>query len=184
MESIEFYQTPKGGIMIHDLNGARQLKEHDREFIGKMIEKLSEFYPEALADLSKLFEKKRLNIPHFEYRIVLRFIKCNWGKFDSAMDIDQFGNLNFEEVECPLRGECPQEGIVCKPKFNSNLSDREIEVMRCYYDGLTAEQIANKICLSIETVKTHKRNVFKRTNTHTLAEFFLYAKSKNLFDYE
>ena len=182
MESVEFYLTPKGGIMIHDFNGVRQLKESDRDFVSKMIEKLSEFYPEALAELSKLFEKKRLNIPHFEYRIVLRFIKCNWGKFDSVMDIDQFGNLNFEEVECPLRGECTQEGIICKPKFNSKLSDREIEVMHSYYDGLSAEQIANNIFLSIETIKTHKRNAFKRTGSHTLAEFIRYAKSNNLFE--
>lgn len=181
MKNIEFYLTPKGGVMISDANGTRQFNESDREFVGQMMEKLSEFYPEALKELSKVFDKKRLNIPHFEYRVVLRFIKCNWGKFDSMMDIDQFGNLNFEEVECPLRGECCHEGVICKPKFNSSLSSREIEVMRCYYDGLEVPEIADKLFLSIETVKTHKRNVFKRTSSHTLAEFICYAKSNNLF---
>ncbi len=182
MKKIEFYITPKGGVMISDSDGTRHFKESDREFVGDMIEKLSEFYPEALAALSKVFEKKRLNIPHYEYRIVLRFIKCNWGKFDSLMDIDQFGNLNFEEVECPLRGECCHEGVICKPKFNSNLSGRELEVMRQYYEKTPVEEIACKLFLSIETVKTHKRNVFRRTSSHTLAEFFLYAKTNNLFN--
>lgn len=181
MKSIEFYLTPKGGVMISDDKGTRPLKESDREFVSAMIEKLSEFYPDALASLSKIFDNKRFNIPHYEYRIVLRFIKCNWGKFDSMLDIDQFGNLNFEEVECPLRGECCHEGIICKPRFNSNLSTRELEVMRYYYEGHEPDHIANKIFLSIETVKTHKRNVFRRTGSHTLAEFIGYAKSKNIF---
>lgn len=182
MKDIEFYRTPNGGIMIHDKNGTRELKESDRQFISSMIHRIGEFYPKALQSLSRHFDRKRFNVPHFEYCIVSRFIRCNWGRFDSIIDIDEFGNFNFEEVECPLRGECPCEGIICKPKFNSNLSEREKEIMRYYYDGLHAEQIANKICISIETVRTHKRNAFSRTGTHSLSEFILYAKNNNIFN--
>ena len=92
-----------------------------------------------------------------------------------------FGNLNFEEVDCPLRGECPNESIICRPKFNSNLSERELDVMRNMYEGLTAEEISFKLCLSPETVKTHKRNAFKRTNSHSFGEFMRYANANNIF---
>lgn len=182
MKNIEFYRTPIGGIMVTDEAGTHELREGDRKFISAMISKIGEFYPEALSKLSELFQAKRHNVPHYEYCIVSRFIRCNWGRYDAVMDIDQFGNFNFEEVECPLRGECSAEGIICKPKFNSSLSDREIEIMREYYNGYSEPAIADKMCISIETVKTHKRNVFRRTGTSSQAEFFLYAKNNNLFN--
>mgnify|MGYP000990058592 FL=1 len=183
MKNIEFYRTPNGGIMIHDEKGVRELKENDRNFISAMMQKIGDFHPDALARLSQHFDKKRFNIPHFVYSIVSRFIRCNWGRFDSVIDIDQFGYFNFEEVECPLRGECPHEGIICRPRFNSNLSEREIEVMSNYYKNKSTVQIADDMCLSTETVRTHKRNAFKRTGTHSLAEFYLYAKNNNLFNH-
>lgn len=184
MNNIEFYITPAGGIMIHDKNGVRELTQKDRDFISKMIRKIGDFFPESLSALSKEYDCRRFNIPFYEFSIVSRFIRCNWGRFDSVVDIDQFGYFNFEEVDCPLRGsgDCKLDGIVCRPKFNSRLSERELEVMRNYYDNLTAEQVADKMCISVETVRTHKRNVFKRTGTHSLPEFFLYAKNNNLFN--
>lgn len=182
MKNIEFYRTPKGGIMITDNDGTRELKESDRNFISEMIKKIGEFYPESLSELSKLYQNKRHNIPHYEYSIVNRFIRCNWGRYDNILDIDQFGYFNFEEVKCPLRGECVIEGIVCRPKFNSNLSERELEVMKCYYEGCDTETIADRLCISIETVKTHVRNAFRRTSTHSLSEFILFAKNNKIFN--
>lgn len=168
--------------MIHSLDGVRLLKLSDRKFVTEMLRTIEEFYPEALTALSKTFDRNRMAPALFEFNIVKRFIKCNWGKFDSVMDIDQFGNLNFEEVECPLRGECSLEGVVCKPKFNSRLSEREQEIMNLFYLNNSVEDIANKLCISTETVRTHKRNAFKRVNVHSLPEFFLYSKQNHLFE--
>lgn len=181
LANMEFYMTPSGGIMIHDDSGVRKLSEHDRNFISTLIEKIADFHPEALKALSDLFKESRHNIPFFEYKIVQRFIKCNWAEFDSTMDIDRFGNFNFEEVGCPLRGDCPHEGIICKPKFNSNLSEREREVMQLLYEGVPDVTVSNKLHVSIETVKTHKRNAFRRTGVHSLPEFIIYARDKGLF---
>ena len=181
LTDMEFYQTPTGGIMIHDASGSRKLTEHDRDFIAAMMDKISDFYPDSLKGASEEYIKYSYNIPLYEYKIISRVIKCNWGKFDSTMDIDRFGNFNFEEVECPLRGECRWEGVICKPKFNSNLSDREQEVMQLFYEGASDEDVANRLCISIETVKTHKRNAFRRTGVHSLPEFIIYARDKKLF---
>lgn len=184
MKNLEFYITPTGEIMIHDDNGTHTLSQKDREFMSSMISRLNDFYPEALSALSKEYNCRRFNVPYYEYSIVSRFIRCNWGRYDSVIDIDQFGYFNFEEVDCPLRGcgDCKLDSIVCRPKFNSKLSERELEVMHYYYMNLNAEQISDKMCISAETVRTHKRNVFKRTGTRSLAEFFLYAKNHNLFN--
>lgn len=184
MKSKEFYFNPQGEVMITDENGTRQLTQSDREFISEFISYMNTFWPNALAKVSLEYEKSRFNIPLFEFKIVRRFIKCNFGKFDSTLDIDQMGNFHFEEVECPLRGECTCEGIICKPEFNSTLSEREQEIMQSFYEGMAEDKIAEKYSISIETVRTHKRNAFRRTNVHSLAEFFQYARTYNLFKNE
>lgn len=181
MTGKEFYFNPKGEVMITDENGTRQLMESDRAFISEMISRMGIFWPKALQEASKEYAQSRHNIPFFELLIVRRFLKCNFGQFDGQLDIDQMGNFHFEEVNCPLRGECKSEGIICKPKFNSTLSEAELNVMRSFYEGIGETDIADKLCICVDTVRTHKRNAFRRIDVHSLPEFFLYARQNNLF---
>lgn len=178
---VEFYFNPKGEVMITDENGTRQLTQTDRKFISEIIALMGIYWPQALAKASKEYTEKRHNVPLFEFCIVRRFLKCNFGSYDSTLDIDQMGYFHFEEVSCPLRGECKCEGVICRPEFNSQLSDRELDVMRSYYEGLEESAIAGKFFISEETVRTHKRNAFRRTGVHSLPEFFQYARNNNLF---
>lgn len=182
LRNTEFYVTPKGDVMIHTEKGVKKLEFTHREFVSAFFNLINELYPEAVEALSREFEKFQAMPAVFEFMVVRRMIKCNFGKFDSVMDIDQFGNLNFEEVDCPLRGECHLEGIVCKPKFNTKLSGREREVMNLMYRQVPKEDIAECLCLSVETVRTHKRNAFRKVGVHSLAEFYSYAKQHNLFE--
>jgi DNA-binding CsgD family transcriptional regulator len=172
--------------MLNDeAKGTHQYSQSDREFTSAYLGVLSIFYPWALKSLSEIHKDKKANVPYYEFSMVRRSIKCNFSNYDTIMDIDQLGNWHFEEVPCPLRGgDCKYEKgdcRICKPKFKSDLSERELEIMQHYYHNTPLEQIAEKTFLSVETVKTHKRNVFRRTNCHTLPEFIHYAKSKNLF---
>ena len=154
MTGMEFYFTPKGEVMITDECGTRQLEQSNREFISEIITRMGIFWPEALEKASLEYTDRRYNIPWFEFSIVRRFLKCNFGEFDST------------------KGECKYEGIICKPKFNSTLSERELSVMRSFYEGMEENAVADKYCISLETVRTHKRNAFRRINVHSLAEFF------------
>lgn len=187
LRNIEFYVTPFGEVMLNDdSKGTHQYSQSDREFTCAYLGILSSFYPWALKSLSEIHKDKKANVPYYEFSMVRRSIKCNFSNYDTVMDIDQLGNWHFEEVSCPLRGgDCKYEKgdcRICRPKFKSDLSERELETMQCFNNNMNAEEIAEKLFISVETVKTHKRNVFKRTNSHTLAEFLLYAKSKNLFE--
>jgi DNA-binding CsgD family transcriptional regulator len=53
------------------------------------------------------------------------------------------------------------------------LSPREREIMHLMAEGMTAEQIANQLSVSIETVRTHVRNVIRklraRNRVHAIA---------------
>ncbi|WP_372776471.1 helix-turn-helix transcriptional regulator [Mangrovibacterium sp.] len=182
IKSTEFYITPKGDVMIETQSGIKKLEFSDRDFINKLYNQFNELYPAAMEALSQEFVKFRSIPAMHEFMIVRRMIKCNFGKYDSVMDIDHLGNLNFEEVDCPLRGECHLENVVCKPKLNSKLSERELQIMQLLYEGYPKKDVAAACAVSIETVRTHKRNAFRKLGVHSLAEFNSYANQKNLFE--
>lgn len=50
------------------------------------------------------------------------------------------------------------------------LSDRELEVLHCMVDGLTTQQIASRLFISDNTVKTHVRHIFEKLDVSNRAE--------------
>jgi len=53
---------------------------------------------------------------------------------------------------------------------NSQLSHREMEIVKLCLEGLSSKMIADKLNLSIHTVKNHKRNCMEKTLTHNITE--------------
>lgn len=53
---------------------------------------------------------------------------------------------------------------------NSLLSHREMEIIRLCHEGFSSKMIAEKLNLSIHTVKNHKRNSMNKTLTHNISE--------------
>ncbi len=51
-----------------------------------------------------------------------------------------------------------------------HLSHREIEIIKLSLEGLSSKMIADRLNLSIHTVKNHKRNCMEKTLTHNIAE--------------
>ena len=56
--------------------------------------------------------------------------------------------------------------------------------MELWYKGLTKEEIAERLYLSVHTVNQHVRNALARLGLHEKAEFFSYATRNNLFKNE
>lgn len=52
----------------------------------------------------------------------------------------------------------------------SRLTQRELEIIRYCHNGLSSKMIADKLKLSIHTVKNHKRNIMEKTMTHNITE--------------
>jgi FixJ family two-component response regulator len=52
----------------------------------------------------------------------------------------------------------------------SSLSEREREVMTHIVSGMSNNQVAEHLGLSIRTVEVHRAHINKKMNTHTLAE--------------
>jgi LuxR family maltose regulon positive regulatory protein len=48
-----------------------------------------------------------------------------------------------------------------------SLSDREVEVLQLISEGLTNRQIAERLYLSLNTVKAHTRNIYGKLDVHS-----------------
>ena len=55
------------------------------------------------------------------------------------------------------------------------LSQREKEIVGCIAKGMTSKEIADKLCLSVHTVTTHRRNLTTKLQIHTQAGLTIYA---------
>lgn len=179
MKSIEFYKTPYCKVMCQPIGEpAREVTENDREMVQEMLQLISERYPKAFEALSNLYSKSERNRAHFEYLIVSRFIRCNFGEYDAnSTDIDADGFFRFEEVGCPLRGECIYEGVICKPELNTGLTQREREVLELISAGCQTPEIAERLTISPLTVNRHRENIKAKTGMRTLAQLTSWFQS-------
>jgi two-component system response regulator NreC len=62
------------------------------------------------------------------------------------------------------------------------LSGREIEVLRLLGDGMTNQEIADKIFVSIRTVESHKSNIMRKINLRTTVDLVKFAIRNNYMD--
>ncbi len=63
-----------------------------------------------------------------------------------------------------------------------NLSDREIEIIRLMVSGLTSAEIAERLFLSEHTVKTHKKNIYRKIKINSATELTTFAMNNQLLN--
>jgi len=72
------------------------------------------------------------------------------------------------------------------PKSNfprEKLSKREIQVLELIVDGKTSQEIADELCISITTVRTHTQNVYRKLEVYNRAEATAIAIKNNLVEH-
>ena len=60
------------------------------------------------------------------------------------------------------------------------ITKRENEIIKLIIDGKSTVQISNIICVSRETVKTHRKNIFKKLNINKVSELVKFAYENSL----
>lgn len=61
-----------------------------------------------------------------------------------------------------------------------SLTDRETEILRLISQELSNKQIAARLFISERTVETHRKNIFRKTNTSSLVGLIKYAFENKL----
>lgn len=62
-----------------------------------------------------------------------------------------------------------------EPAARSVLTEREKEIVRLIAEGLTGNEIAERLCISRKTVVTHRANIMEKLGVHNTAELIRHA---------
>ena len=62
------------------------------------------------------------------------------------------------------------------------LSEREKDVVVSLVQGMSNKEIADHLCISINTVITHRRNIARKLQIHSAAGLTIYAIVNQLVD--
>ena len=65
---------------------------------------------------------------------------------------------------------------------SDGLTERELEVLRLIAEGRTNQEIADNLCLSINTVQVHRAHIMEKLDLHNRAALVKYAIKKGLID--
>lgn len=73
-----------------------------------------------------------------------------------------------------------QQSTRTKVLSDTRLTAREIEIIRLMEQDLSNKQLAEVLNISIRTVETHRKNIFKKTNTNNLLSLVKWAYEHQL----
>ena len=72
--------------------------------------------------------------------------------------------------------------IINNAESREAISDREREIIVCLVQGMSNKEIADHLYISVNTVITHRRNISRKLQIHSLAGLTIYAIVNNLID--
>lgn len=67
-----------------------------------------------------------------------------------------------------------------KPALQNQLTLRQREILQLLAEGNTSKDVATQLTLSVKTVETHRANIMKKLNCHTVSELVRYAIRNNI----
>lgn len=113
---------------------------------------------------------------------IYRWITCNFGDFDSRADISSSGVFIREYWDCGHRGSCQYEGRMCQLPCgpNGRLTPREIDVIKLVAKDLADKQIADRLCISTNTVCLHRSHIEHKIGAHSKAGITAFAYEHNI----
>ena len=73
------------------------------------------------------------------------------------------------------RPQSAEQDCTEQKRVGEELSAREKEIVSCVAKGMSNKEIADRLCLSINTVTTHRRNIARKLQIHSPAGITIYA---------
>lgn len=171
MKNIEFFNGNDGVVYAITENDVKILDVSECEIVDEFFDLIRENYEDAWNKLCDEYITARRNVPYFKFCVVRRFIKCNMGECDRLeWDVDNGGRFHLEMVKCPLRGECNLENVVCRPKPSTGLSGRESEVLALLSEGMSNQEVADELFISVHTVRVHVAHILSKLKMKTIKQ--------------
>jgi two-component system response regulator NreC len=99
------------------------------------------------------------------------------------------GHWQKERFLQPVISEIMLSGYVKKAKSNQTslqslheLTKREVAILTMIADGITHQDIADKLFISVRTVESHKSHIMQKLDLHTTAELVKFAIRQKLIE--
>ena len=107
------------------------------------------------------------------------YVLKNIGKKEllKALEKISAGGIYFSEE---VLQEMSRASEMKKQNEEAHLTTREIEIIQLIEKELSNKQIAEKLFLSERTVETHRKNIFRKTNTSSVIGLVKYAYEHKL----
>lgn len=102
---------------------------------------------------------------------LLKIARSNWTTREYISFIDSI----LGKVESPPLKETPLAQDLSEP-----LSPRELEILRLLPSGLTAEELADELIISVNTVRSHLKNIYAKLGVHSRHEAVARANDLDL----
>ena len=110
--------------------------------------------------------------------VVMRHSRRNRHKDDSRGEGSLPATIYFDSDEAEIEDavlSIIKEAKKVEASSESQLSAREREVLRELAGGKTNKEIADTLCISINTVITHRKNISGKLGIHSVSGLSLYA---------
>lgn len=105
------------------------------------------------------------NIPYLFVNILTDISSLQPGNIPHVVMINKKSNQHFL---------LDKNTLMLKPEGRL-FSDRELEIIHHLVRGLSSMEISQKLFISYETVRTHRKNILKKINANTTAELVRYV---------
>ncbi len=107
------------------------------------------------------------------------YVLKNIGKQELIRAIEKIagGNVYFSE---DVIEELKRTSMRRKQNEDAHLTDREVEIIRLIEKEYNNRQIAESLFISERTVETHRKNIFRKTNTNSVIGLVKYAYEHKL----
>lgn len=171
----------------------KNVPENDLEMLNQINEAGFEFFKKLSGDEKKKYsitydfhlvnkEGKHILINH---KLTPLFLTSE-GKLWKAMCIvsiahhKKAGNICIYKQGTDEMWELDLGNNVWRKSEKPKLTKREIEILQLYAQGLTINQIAEKIFVAPDTVKYYRRRIFERLNVSNIIEALSYAVNNKI----
>jgi two-component system, NarL family, nitrate/nitrite response regulator NarL len=107
------------------------------------------------------------------------YVLKNIGKKELLIALEKISSGGVYFSEEVLKDMTRASGLK-KEKDDAHLTAREIEIIQLIEKELSNRQIAEKLFLSERTIETHRKNIFRKTNTASVIGLVKYAYEHKL----
>ncbi len=79
-----------------------------------------------------------------------------------------------------LEGFLKRDGSAPEPPVRSRLTPREREIVQLLAEGKSSKEVAVALGLSVKTAETHRSNIMRKLELHSVSDLVLYAVRNNI----